>query len=408
MDEKNKPVGFPFHYRDRRTEGLLDEITSKVSREEIYGQTGIQFMEINTLVQLYAASKTGDSLQRAKRLLMMPDFFHWCLTGEATGEFTIATTSQCYDPTRGNWATPLLEQLGIPSGIMPRLVQPGDLVGPVQASVAQATGLESVNVIAPGGHDTASAVAAIPVSPADRDHWAYISSGTWSLVGLELEKPVLNEAALAANITNEGGIDGTWRLLKNVVGLWLVQQLKASSANSDSDLDYAGLTTAAAEATPFVTLIDVNHPDLMRPGDIVETVKSICQSSGQPVPDSLGAFARCMLESLACEYHHVLKTLGQIADRQINVIHVVGGGSQNNLLNQLIADACAVPVVAGPVEATVLGNVLVQCRTSGGVGSLDEMRSVVRNSVELKTFEPQNAEAWREQVARYESLRQQS
>ena len=404
LDANKRPMGFPFHYRDPRNEGMVEQLASRIPRSEIYEQTGIQFMDINTLCQLFAANQEG-SLDEALRFLMMPDYFNWCLTGVEVGEFTIATTSQCYDPAAGDWARSLLQKLEIPTEMFPEIAHPGTNIGKVRSRVRELTGLnEDVDVILPGGHDTASAVAAIPVQPEFKNNWAYISSGTWSLVGLELPKPVLTEAALAANVTNEGGVAGTWRLLKNVVGLWLIQQLKSSLKMAGTDMDYQQLTDAAEQAAPFRTLVDVDDAELLKPQNIFPTIETICKRTGEPMPESPGAFARCLLESLAFKYRCVIESLQQIADYKVKVIHIVGGGSKNRLLNQFVAEACAMPVVGGPVEATFLGNVLVQCKSNGEAGSLEEMREIVRNSFPLDTFEPRQSQLWNDNFDRFKNL----
>lgn len=404
LGKNDEMLGLPWHYRDKRTQGMLDEVTQQVSRKEIFASTGIQFMELNTLYQLAAAVQYGDWLDQAKCLLTIPDFFHWCLSGTKSTEFTNATTTQFFDSTTRDWARPLLDRLGIPTHMLCNVVQPGDSLGTLQPSVCEETGLPPIKVIAPATHDTGSAVAAVPVSASSGDNWAYISSGTWSLVGVEIDTPILSEKALELNVTNEGGVDGTWRLLKNVVGLWLVQRLKASFERSGSTYSYEELTRAAAQAPALVSLIDPDDPTFMNPPDMMEAVCNFCRRTHQPVPESDAAAVRCVLESLALRYRTVLDAIAELAGRQIDVIHVVGGGGRNGLLNQFIAFACNVPVVAGPVEATVLGNVLVQCRASGEINSLSEIREVVRNSTELVQFDPEQCEAWVDARLRFSEI----
>jgi rhamnulokinase len=404
LGEDDEMLGLPWHYRDKRTSGMMDQVTSIVPRQQIFDATGIQFMELNTLYQLFAASRSGNWLDQAKHLLTIPDFFHWCLSGTKSSEFTNATTTQCFDPTSRDWARSLLNQLDIPTHMLGNVVQPGDSLGTLRGSVCEETGLPPIQVIAPATHDTGSAVAAVPVDPSSGDNWAYISSGTWSLVGIETDTPILSEAALAMNITNEGGVDGTWRLLKNVVGLWLVQRLKASFERSGSTHSYEELTRAAAQAPPLVSFVDPEHGSFMNPPDMMQAVADFCRRTNQPVPETEGSAVRCVLESLAMKYRNVLDSIAKLSGRKIDVIHVVGGGGRSALLNQFIAFACHVPVIAGPVEATVLGNVLVQCRASGEIGSLKEIREVVRNSSELIQFDPEHCEAWTEAQARFDAI----
>lgn len=404
LGEDDEMLGLPWHYRDSRTQGMLDKVTSEVSREEIFAATGIQFMELNTLYQLYAASRSGQWLNQAKSLLTIPDFFHWCLSGAKKTEFTNATTTQFLDPTSRDWAKPLLDRLEIPSHMLCDLIQPGDSLGPMQASVCQETGLPPMNVVAPATHDTGSAVVAVPVDPSWGDHWAYISSGTWSLVGVETQTPILSKEALAMNVTNEGGVDGTWRLLKNVVGLWLVQRLKVSFERAGSTKTYEEITQGAAQAPSLVSFIDPEDSSFMNPPDMMEAVADFCRRTNQTVPETEGSAVRCVLESLAMKYRNVLNSIAELSGRKIDVIQVVGGGGRNALLNQFIAFACGVPVIAGPVEATVLGNVLIQCRASGEVGSLNEIREVVRNSSELVQFDPEHCEAWVDAQARFDAI----
>lgn len=404
LGKNDEMLGLPWHYRDSRNVGMLGEVTKRVSRADVFRQTGIQFIEINSLYQLTADRLAGGLLDQAKKFLMVPDFFHWCLSGTAVGEFTNATTSQCFDPTTRDWARPLLQQLDIPTDIFPDVVQPGDSLGAVRDSVCRETGLPGMQVIAPSTHDTGSAIAAVPVSPEHLNNWAYISSGTWSLVGVETQAPILTEEALALNVTNEGGVDGTWRVLKNVMGLWLVQGLKGSFERAGKSLSYDEITRKASQSAGLQSLIDPDHASFLNPPDMLTAVSDFCRQTNQSVPGDEGAAVRCVLESLALRYRVVLNSISKLSGQAINVIHVVGGGSRNALLNQFIADACSVPVVAGPVEATVLGNVLVQCRAAGELGSLADIREVVRQSSELKIFEPTAGSNWDSASERFRSL----
>ncbi len=381
-------IELPHHYRDPRNVGTLAKIEKTVSREEIFSQTGIQFMEINTLCQLFASSQSEEVLQQAAHLLTIADFFHWSLCGSLSVEFTFATTTQCFDPTRRAWATLLLEKLNIPTQFLPEVVEPGTNLGPIRSAVAQQTGLKAISVVAPATHDTGSAIVAVPVDEKAGKNWAYISSGTWSLVGVEIDTPILSAAALAANVTNEGGVDGTWRLLKNVMGLWIIQRLRLAFAERGFDRNYAELTQLAAEATSSGCRIDPDDGRFLNPANMEQAILDYCRETEQTPPSDEGSMVRCVLESLAHRYRQVLAEVSALSETEIHVVHVVGGGCKNGLLNQLISDATGLPVIAGPSEATVLGNALVQCRSAGELDSLSDIRAIVRNSVVLDTFEP--------------------
>jgi rhamnulokinase len=337
---------------------------------------------------------------------MMPDFFHWCLSGATVAEFTDATTTQFFDPRKKNWSHELLCKFDLPARMLPKIVPPGTRLGLLLASVAQRSGLRKVEVIAPASHDTGSAVAAVPVTNKAEGTWAYLSSGTWSLMGLEMTKPQLSHRVLDFNLTNEGGVDGTYRVLKNIAGLWLVQQCKNAFNRSGKNLEYAQLVKLARSAPALRSLVEPDDPHFLNPPDMPQTIRQFCAKTRQPLPNSEGALVRCALESLALKYQKVLGSLEEIGGKRVEVIHVVGGGSRNALLNQFTADACQRPVMAGPVEATVLGNVLVQARACGEIGSLAEVRSVVRNSCEIQTFEPKRANAgiWQQAAKRFAAL----
>ena len=407
LDEHDEMLGLPWHYRDKRNVGMLDYVTQQISRSELFQQTGIQFIEINTLYQLTAAKQSQALLDQAKRLLMIPDFFHWCLSGQAVTEFTNATTTQCLNPQTRDWAWPILERLSIPSQMFTEVVQSGTNIGSLRKSVRHITGLSPINVVAPATHDTGSAVAAVPVSKANGENWAYISSGTWSLVGVEISTPILSDHAMQRNVTNEGGVDGTWRLLKNVMGLWLVQRLKAAFDNAADEMTYDELTQRATDAQPFAAFVDPDDPSFLNPSNMFDAVRDYCRATNQSEPTGAGEAVRCVLESLALKYHQVLNSLEELSGRKADVLHIVGGGSQNSLLNQFVANACQIPVIAGPVEATVLGNVLVQCRSAGELSSLADIRDVVRRSSELKRFEPEQREDWSAATQRFEAFTKQ-
>jgi rhamnulokinase len=398
-------LGQPYHYRDPRTSGVMNSMFSRVPRREVFAATGLQFMPINTLYQLIAMQQTNPALlAQAERFLMMPDLFHWLLCGSQVVEFTNATTSQCLDASTRTWAFGLLRKFELPTSMFPEVVLPGTGLGKLRNDVAERCRLSRLEVVTPATHDTGSAVAAVPTDRTGTPNWAYISSGTWSLMGLELAAPTLTPRALELNMTNEGGIDGTWRLLKNIMGLWLVQECRRSFERQGKPLNYADLTRLAAEAKPFRALVDPDAAAFLAPADMPAEMARWCLSRGQSPPSSEGEFARTALESLALKYRMVLGGLEELAGSKVEIIHIVGGGSQNELLNQFTADACGLPVVAGPVEATALGNVLVQTRSSGALTTLAEMRSVVRASSVLKRYEPRERQAWNDAFGRFREL----
>ena len=397
-------LGNPYHYRDSRTDGMLEEAFKRVPREEIFRQTGIQFMQINTLFQLVSMVANGSPLlDAAQTLLMMPDLFNFLLTGRKVSEFSIATTSQAYDPRKGEWAKPLFEKLGIPLVIMPEIIQPGTQVGPLLGWIAEETGLGAVPVIAPPCHDTGSAVAAVPAEGTD---WAYISSGTWSLMGAELTEPIINDKSLEANFTNEGGFAGTFRFLKNIMGLWLVQESRRTWQRAGQDYSYDQLTQMARDAEPFVSIVDPDDPSFLSPGDMPANIRAYCERTGQPEPAGVGEVVRCALESLALKYRYTLANLEDILGRTIRVIHIVGGGTQNTLLNQFAADATGRQVVTGPVEATAIGNVLVQAIARAQVADITEARQIIRRSFDVNTYDPRDTSGWDDAYGRFVELTQ--
>ncbi len=396
-------VASPMHYRDSRTDGILDRLFAVAPREEVFAQTGIQFMQINTLCQLYAMKRAdAPGLEAAERLLMMPDLFNYWLTGLQRSELTDASTTQFYNPRERRWAEELLDLLGLPSAILGEIVPPGTLLGPLLPHVAEATGAGERPVYATASHDTAAAVAAVP---AEGKEWCYISSGTWSLMGVELAEPVINQRSLELNLTNEVGVGGRIRLLKNIAGLWLLQECRRAWAREGSEYSYDELARLAAEAQPFKTVIS---PDaFLSPGGMPARIAAYCRLSGQAVPETVGEFARTILESLALRYRQVLESLESVTGSEIKVIHIVGGGSRNRLLNQFAADATGRLVVAGPAEATAAGNVLGQALGAGDLRSLEEARSLVRRSLAPELVEPRGGiAAWDDAYGRFLRLPQ--
>lgn len=393
-------LGNPVCYRDTRTEKMMDHAFGIVPKRELYQQTGLQFMPFNTLFQLLAQTTSHSStLASAHSLLFMPDLFNYLLTGIARAEFSIASTSQMLNPNTGLWALGLLKKLGIPGQILPPIIASGTVLGPLKADVAKECGMSVADVIATTGHDTASAVAAVP---AEGGSWAYLSSGTWSLMGVELDKPLINDKSFSYNYTNEGGINGTTRFLKNIMGLWLVQECRREFERQGRSYDYATLTKMAADSKPFVSLVSATDNRFLTPGQMPQKIAEFCRSTGQPEPKDDGAHIRCCLDSLALEYRKTIDGLEDILGQCIDVLHIVGGGTQNELLNQLTADATRKTVITGPVEATAIGNIIVQAMAVGAIKSIDEARQIVKASSEMKTYVPKaDVEA---AYARYRAL----
>lgn len=400
-------LGNPYHYRDRRTQGMLDKAFQMVSREEIFAETGLQFMELNTLYQLLAM-KLSDSplLEAAQSFLMMPDLFHWLLTGVKGNEFTNASTTQFYNPRTKNWSHRVFERLGLPTHILGTLVQPGTKLGPLRPAVADDTGLKGVEVVLPGSHDTASAVMAVPVAsvPGQSPNWCYISSGTWSLMGIETPDPIINDKCRQLNFTNEGGVGGTTRVLKNIAGLWLVQECRRIWSQQGHEFHWEDLVRRALESKPLHSLISPDASEFVAPKDMPEAIRGFCQRTGQTVPETEGAVIRCALESLALRYRMVLGWLEELGGKRLDTIHIVGGGVQNSLLCQMAADACQRRVVAGPVEATAIGNAMMQAVAGGEVGSIAQAREVIRNSFEVREYLPHNVTPWDDAFVRFQKL----
>ncbi len=398
-------VGNPVHYRDARTEGILEAAFAIVPKEEIYQRTGLQFLVFNTLFQLLSAKrKRGEAaFAGAGKMLLVPDLLNSFLTGRKVAEYTIASTTQMLDARRQTWDTELIEKFGLPTHLLPEVVPTGTCLGPVLPDVAREIGA-SVDVVATAGHDTGSAVAAVPALGGD--DWCYISSGTWSLMGAELDSPIISAQTLADNFTNEGGVGGTIRFLKNIMGLWLVQECRRSLDRSGQSISYADLTEQAAQASAFTAIINPDDAGFMNPPDMPTAVRDYCRRTGQNTPDDMGSLVRTCLEGLAFRYRWVKEQLEIHRGKPIRRIHIVGGGSQNRLLNQLAADACGCEVVAGPIEATALGNVVVQAIASGDLKSLAEGREVITRSFPTETFHPKSAatRAWDDHYATFRKL----
>jgi rhamnulokinase len=388
-----------WHYRDARTARGVEHVKARVDWPTIYRETGIQFMALNTIYQL--AAEPRERLARARQLLLIGDAFNHYCSGVARNEVSLASTTQLYNPRAKTWSKRLLDVLGLREDLFAPIVPSGTRLGPLKPELAQATGLPQIEVIASCSHDTGAAVAAVPARGPD---WAYLSSGTWSLMGVEWPQPVITDRGRDANFTNEIGYGGTVRLLKNIVGLWIVQECRRAWARQGDEFDYATLAGLAAEAKPFASLINPADPRFVSPGEMPARIAAFCRETGQPAPASPGAFVRCALESLALFYRVTLRQLEDIIGRRIETLHIVGGGSQNRLLNQFAANALQIPVIAGPTECTALGNILIQAIAQGHVASLAAAREVVRNSFEVTTIQPQAAAEWDAAFARFEKL----
>ncbi len=403
LDRSGDLVSNPFCYRDGRTEGVMERALAVVPRQDIFEESGgIQFLSINSLYQLYAMVLAGSQqLEIADRLLMMPDLFNYWLTGLKTNEFTDATTTQFYDSQRGEWAIDLLQRLGIPEHLLGEVIQPGTEIGDLLAEVQEDTGLPALPVVAPATHDTASAVVAVP---AEGERFAWLSSGTWSLPGAVSSRPLVSAEALQYNISSYGGAGGDCLPWKNVMGLWLVQECRRVWARDGDELTYDQLTRMAAEAPAFRAVIDPDDAAFLAPDNMPQAIEVYCRRSGQAVPETKGEIIRTALEGLALKYRWVYERLQRLLGERFEVVHVVGGGSKNSLLCQFTADALHRPVVAGPVEATALGNVAVQAVSSGVLGSLEDARLLIRQSADVTTYAPGSGDRWDEASARFEKL----
>lgn len=401
LDRDGSILGLPFCYRDSRTQGAMDEYFKLVPREALYEATGIQFMPFNTLFQVYSMVRDRSPLlNAASDLLFMPDLFNYLLTGLKASEFTMATTSQIFNPRTRSWNPGLFQAMGLSDRILQHVLEPGSVIGPLIPEIARETGLGGAPVVAVASHDTGAAVAAVP---ARGENWAYISSGTWSLVGVEEKAPIITREALDRNFTNEGGVAGTIRFLKNVTGLWLVQQCRKAWEGTGA-LSYEDLARLAGEAPPFQALIDPDDPSFLNPPDMLEAIRAYCRKTRQEPPASEASFIRSILESLALKYRLVIDQLEQVVGHPVERIHVIGGGSQNRLLCQFTAEATGCPVIAGPAEATAVGNILVQAMALKLVGSLEEMRTIIRDSFVPQEYEPRQDEAWGEAFNRFRTV----
>lgn len=399
LDRSGELLANPVHYRDSRTDGMLDEAFKIMPRSEIFRHTGIQIMQINTLYQLLAMKKAGSPLLNlADKLLFIPGLLSYFLTGVKNTDSTAASTSQLYDPVSKTWSDAVLDAFEIPKNILPEIVDAGTAIGELLPAIKQEIGAGDLKVVTPGGHDTACAVASVP---AENKDYIFLSCGTWSLMGMETESPVINDLTASFNFTNEGGVCGTIRLLKNIAGLWPVQECRRAWEREGERLSYDEITAAASAAPAFKSVIDPDDDAFLNPAHMPQAIQEFCKNTGQPVPQSRGEIVRAALEGLALKYRFVADRLEAIAGRRLDTIHMVGGGIKNKLLCQMAASATKRRVVAGPSEATAIGNTLMQAMAIGEIGSLAELRQVVRNSFGTEVYEPADSAAWDDAYARF-------
>jgi rhamnulokinase len=400
LDGNGQLIEAPYHYRDSRTNGLMDKAFELMPKRDVYQNTGIQFMQLNSLYQLLAMRlANSDVLAKAEKLIFVADLFTYHLCGRALGEYTLASTSQMMDMTANQWSEAIFEQLKLPMNITPEIVMPGTVIGELTDEVAEEIGCAKIPVIAVGSHDTASAVLGVPGAGGN---WAYLSSGTWSLMGVEIPRAIVNDKSFAYEFTNEGGVENTIRLLKNIMGLWLVQECKRQWQREGQDLSYGELTEMAAKAKPFFGHVDCDCSDFLAPGDMPSRINKHLSDTGQKPTDDKGQMVRLVLESLACKYRRTLEAIEDVTGEAIDVLHIVGGGIQNELLCQFAANAIGKKVVTGPIEATASGNILMQAKATGQIQSIDEARQIVRQSFEMKEYQPQDAALWTQKYEQYE------
>ena len=403
IDSDGFIVGNPRNYRDPRTEDVMDYAFNKISKEKIYELTGIQFMSINSVFQLAASVRDNDKqLQIADKLLFTPNALSYLFCGNVSAEYSIATTSQIFNPKTKAWAWEIINALGLKPTMFPKIVPSGTIAGELLPSIQEELKCGPIKVILTGAHDTASAVAAVPVEPGS--NWAYLSSGTWSLIGLELDEPLINAETLKANYTNEGGVGGKIRFLKNIMGLWLIQQCRDEWIRQGCEYSFGKMVELAAAAEPFFAFVDPNDQSFVTPGNMPQRIVDYCKKTGQRVPETHGQIIRIALESLAMRYRRSVIELEAITGKKIDVLHIVGGGCKNDLLNQFTANACGRKILTGPVEATALGNIVVQAMATGDVKDLAEARRIVAASTELGTFVPQDAASWDKEYDRFLSF----
>jgi len=386
IGDDGKLLENPYHYRDARTNGMMEKSFKLMPQRQIYENSGIQFMQLNTIFQLFAAkSLDAKLLKKTKKLIFMADLVSYFLCGKSYAEYTLASTSQLMNMRTGKWSQEIFDKLSLPIDIMPQIVKPGTKVGKLKFDICEEFNCKPIDVIATGSHDTACAVAAVP---AEGNNWAYLSSGTWSLIGIEARQAIINDDSFNGAFTNEGGVENTIRFLKNIMGLWLLQECRRDWEKNGCKLDYAEITKMAKAAKPFAAVIDCNNSEFLAPGDMPARINNHLKKSGQKPIEDKGQMARVILESLAVKYRDEMKTLEKITDRSIDTLYIVGGGSKNNLLNQFAADATGKTVITGPVEATAIGNILMQALATGTIENLAEARKLVCQSIICGKFSP--------------------
>lgn len=386
ITKQDELIGFPYCYRDTRTNGIMEKVFEIIPKEKIYSVTGIQFWQFNSLFQLAKyIDEDSELIKIADKLLFMPDIFNFLLTGIKTTEYTIASTSQLLNAINKNWDHSLLNKLHFPSSLFNKIIPSGTIIGKLRADIAAETGINDIDLIAPGCHDTASAVAAIPLK--DKNS-AFISSGTWSIIGVESDEPIINENTYRLNFTNEGGVGGKIRFTSNMMGMWLLQLLRKSWKKKNEEISYEDMSLIAKESESNRTIIDPDDQVFYNPDDMQEAIKNYCFKNDLKFPETKAQYIRCVLDSLAQKYSVMISNIEALTNHKIKQLHIVGGGSQNNLLNQLTADACNIPVIAGPVEATALGNIIVQAMALGNLSSVKEGRNIIENSFMLSKFNP--------------------
>jgi rhamnulokinase len=392
LDANGELLGNPYHYRDSHTEGLIEEVNALIGQEVLFQQSGLQFMPFNTLYQLYAMKKAGSpKLDVAKTLLLTPDLLAYLLTGVKVCEFTMATTTQLFHPTAQSWNTELMDRLGIPSDLFLNPIQPGTLIGPLSPSVSAELGVPAIQAVAVGTHDTESAIAAVP---AGDEPFAFLVCGTWSLLGTEMNGPLLSSVTMQLDFSNEGGVGGTYQLLKNIMGLWVLQECKREWDEQGKEISFPELVRMAEQAEPFRSLIHPDDPRFFSPFGMVGKIQAFCQETGQPIPQTEGEIIRCILESLALRYRQALEQAEQLTSTRYGGLHMVGGGIQNQLLCQFTANALGRPVWAGPIEASAIGNMLLQLVALGRCKDLRGARELVAASFPIDVYEPENDSNW--------------
>ncbi len=402
LDEEGYLLENPVHYRDRRTEGMVEAVEAVLPREELYALTGNQIMPINTLFQLAAlAKKRPELLRQARTLLFMPDLFSYFLCGEKVAEKTIASTSQMMAAGGEVWAKDVLKRLNLPAGILPKLVDPGTELGVLTKELQEELEVPEIKVVTVAGHDTQSAMVAVPTEEED---FLFLSCGTWSLLGTELPRPVINTASAAANITNEGGCGGKTSFLKNIIGLWILQECRRQWIREGKEYSFGELEQMASEAEPFQSFIDPDAPEFVPSGNMPKRIRAYCKRTGQRVPETVGAIVRCIDESLALRYRAAKEELESCLGKTYPCLHMIGGGIQSKLLCQMTANAVERPVVAGPVEATVLGNIALQLLAEGAIQDIQEARRIIKASEAIQTYQPQQTDSWSDQFQKWKEI----